>query len=151
MTDTPTPHKATPEQWEHLENGALIDRPYNSARVVLELRDRIVKLERMRETEKACILEIYDKLDKLKLDHESNWARIVKLEEAQDAAPAAEPAPAPAGSLVEVVAAIVADGIACDREEERIAPDLIVAVAGWLEHGDRECEAVRLLRREAGR
>jgi hypothetical protein len=83
MTDTPTPHRATPEQWEHLENGALIDRPYNSARVVLELRDRIIHLEQQHETAKACTLEIYERLDKLKLQHESNWSRIVKLEEAR--------------------------------------------------------------------
>jgi hypothetical protein len=100
MTDTPTPYKATPEQWEHLENGALSGRPYNSARVVLELRDRIIHLEQQHETAKACILEIYERLDKLQ--HESNWARIVKLEEAQDAAAAAEPAP-PAGALVDQI------------------------------------------------
>ena len=264
MTDTPNGHKATPEQWQHLEDGALIDRPYNSARVVLELRDRIAHLEQMRETEKAAMLDIYAKLERLKLQHESNWARIVKLEEAQEAAPAAEPAtgtpdrddlrdifykhadsadesspwleceafcdaafdvlfqyganpaappatapaaddaedmtlhtialcmvdslrclgvlpeildtlrrairepmvpgaepaPQPAGSLVEAVAALIANGIACDREEERIAVDAIAAVAEWLErhHTDRIANGSQfadLLRegldREAGR
>jgi hypothetical protein len=266
MTDTPSGHKATPEQWEHLENGALIDRPYNSARVVLELRDRIAHLEQMRETEKAAMLDIYAKLERLKLQHESNWARIVKLEEAQEAAPAAEPAAsddarqeflqelhglqeralregigprcdmvewarllwngapaaepatdelppkvghilrlaeiirkvdgkhdkgaaalaeailshprigevlpseaptpatapasAPAGSLLEVVAALIANGIACDREEERIAVDAIAAVAEWLErhhtgriaNGSQFADLLReALEREAGR
>jgi hypothetical protein len=100
MTDphTITP-RATPEQWQHLENGALSNRPYNSARIVLELRDRLTHLEQQHETAKACIAEIYERLDKLK--HESNWVRIVKLEEAQDAAAAAEPAP-PADELAEL-------------------------------------------------
>jgi hypothetical protein len=38
-------HRATPEQWEHLENGAQLERPYNSALCLLELRDRITALE----------------------------------------------------------------------------------------------------------
>jgi len=68
MTDTPTPYKATPEQWQHLENGALSNRPYNSARAVLtdtirELRDRLAHLEQQHETAKACIAEIYERLD----------------------------------------------------------------------------------------
>lgn len=46
---TNTPYRATPEQWKHLENGAMIGRPYNSALVVLELRDRIEKLEEAQE------------------------------------------------------------------------------------------------------
>jgi hypothetical protein len=106
MTDTPTPYKATPEQWQHLENGALSNRPYNSARAVLtdtirELRDRLAHLEQQHETAKACIAEIYERLDRLKLKHESNWVRIVKLEEAQDAAAADD------GELPEEVAALI--------------------------------------------
>jgi hypothetical protein len=38
-------HRATPEQWKHLENGAQLERPYNSALCLLELRDRIAALE----------------------------------------------------------------------------------------------------------
>ena len=44
MTD-PHQHRATPEQWKHLENGAQLERPYNSALCLLELRDRIAALE----------------------------------------------------------------------------------------------------------
>jgi hypothetical protein len=44
--------------------------------------ERIAALEDQRETEKACIQDIYERLDRLKVQHESNWARIVKLEEA---------------------------------------------------------------------
>jgi hypothetical protein len=83
------------------------------------------------------------------------WARLL-----WNGAPAAEPAPAPAGSLVEVVAALIANGIACDREEERIAADVIAAVAEWLErhhtgriaNGSQFADLLReALEREAGR
>jgi len=72
-------HKATPEQWAKMEQSA---DSYGSCSCLLELRDRIAALETQRETEKACIQEIYEKLDRLKVQHESNWSRIVKLEEA---------------------------------------------------------------------
>ena len=51
MTNT-TPHRATPEQWAHLEAGACHTAPWNSARVVLELRDRLAAAE-----ERICELE----------------------------------------------------------------------------------------------
>jgi hypothetical protein len=75
-------------------------------------------------------------------------------------APAATPTPAPAGSLVEVVAALIANGIACDREEEQIAVDAIAAVAERLErhhtgriaNGSQFADLLReALEREAGR
>lgn len=145
MTDTP--HKATPEQWQFITEQAVDCEA--EASCLCELRDRIAHLEAMHETKKAAILEIYAKLDKLKDGHESNWSRIVKLEEAQDA-PAAAPAPALTGSLVEVVAAVIANGIACDREEERIARDAIYKVAEWLHV--RSCwDSARNLREEADR
>jgi hypothetical protein len=65
--------------------------------------------------------------------------------------PTAAPEPAPAGSLVEVVAEVIENWIYCDHDETQVARAVIAAVAEWLEHGDRECEAVRLLRREEGR
>ena len=70
------------------------------------------------------------------------------------------PLPAPAGSLVEVVAALIANGIACDREAERIAADVIAAVAEWLErhhtgriaNGSQFADLLReALEREVGR
>ena len=71
---------ATPEQWAEMEQWAGGD--YSTAACLIEIRNRIYALEAQRETEKACIREIYDKLDRLKVQHESNWLRIVKLEEA---------------------------------------------------------------------
>jgi hypothetical protein len=89
---------------------------------------RIQKLEAQRETEKACIQEIYDKLDRLKVQHESNWSRIVKLEEAAaDHFPDAKKMVAPAGGLVERVRQ------AQDCGSERDARAAILAVAEWLE------------------
>jgi hypothetical protein len=73
-------YKATPEQWQTIEGFANQDLTVYSC--LLELRDRISALETQREAEKACIQEIYDSLDWLKVRHESNWSRIVKLEEA---------------------------------------------------------------------
>jgi hypothetical protein len=69
--------------------------------------------------------------------------------------PAPAAGPAPAGSLVGVVAEALKD-TQCESLAPRdirraYARAAIAAVAEWLEHGDRECEAVRLLRREAGR
>lgn len=78
-----------------------------------DFSDRIAALEAHRETEKACIQEIYDKLDRLKVQHESNWLRIVKLEEAADAdhfPDVKKMVPAPAGGLVERVAIAVCRG-----------------------------------------
>ena len=82
--------------------------------------DRIAALEAQRKTEKAAILEIYEKLDRLKIQHESNWARIVKLEDA------ANSSPAPGGGLVERV--MLAGGLSHD--ESRAA---ILAVAAWFD------------------
>jgi len=74
-----TNYKAAPEQWAKMEQSA---ESYGTCSCLLELRDRIAALETQRETEKAAILDIYEKLDRLKTQHESNWTRIVKLEEA---------------------------------------------------------------------
>jgi hypothetical protein len=61
---------------------------------------------------------------------------------------------------VEAVAALVANGISCDRDEERIAADAIAAVAEWLElrhtgriaNGSQFADLLReALEREVGR
>jgi hypothetical protein len=72
-----TNHKATQDQWDHAGL-----HPADNRACFLELRDRTEVLEADAISAKACILEIYDKLDRLKVQHESNWSRIVKLEEA---------------------------------------------------------------------
>jgi hypothetical protein len=94
--------------------------------------ERIAALEAQRETEKACILDIYEKLDRLKAQHEANWSRIVKLEEANHPAKP-DSSPAPAGGLVERVAdAIADDGCAADVWHD-IARAAIHAVAQWFD------------------
>jgi len=124
---------ATPEQWAEMEQWA--GGHYSTSACLIELLDRIAAMEAQRETEKACIQEIYDKLDRLKVQHESNWSRIVKLEEAlvtlkieliteRNAKPQA---PAPAGGLVERVAAAAN---CYPLDDARAA---ILAVAEWFD------------------
>jgi Txe/YoeB family toxin of Txe-Axe toxin-antitoxin module len=121
--------KATPEAWQ-LADYWVVQGSY-AAQCILELRDRIAALEAQRETEKACIQDIYEKLDRLKVQHESNWSRIVKLEDAGNHPAKPDSSPAPAGGLVERVAdAIYRNGTGDGfREEARAA---ILAVAEWL-------------------
>jgi len=97
-------HKATPEQWAAAEEYGIADLSSYAYSCILELRDRIAALEAQRETEKACIQDIYEKLDRLKVQHESNWARIVKMEAANRQG-LLDSSPAPAGGLVERAAA----------------------------------------------
>jgi hypothetical protein len=129
-----TQHKATPQAWQLADYWN--DRGSYAAQCLLELRDRIAALETQRETEKACIQDIYDKLDRLKVQHESNWSRIVKLEERPISGTVElhQQAPAPAGGLVERVAFAIDDAPNDESlrqpEEARAA---ILAVADWLE------------------
>ncbi|NBP60448.1 MAG: hypothetical protein EBU53_05005, partial [Proteobacteria bacterium] len=126
--------------------------------VLAEHIDRIAALEAEHETEKACILDIYEKLDRLKAQHEANWARIVKLEEAANHPAKPDSSPAPAGGLVERVAdAIADDGCAADVWHD-IARAAILAVSAWIEerhHADplvhTAWEAARWLREEVKR
>jgi len=55
---------------------AEVDSPsdWDYCQALAELIDRA-------ETMHACIVDIYDQLGRLKHGHESNWSRIVKLEE----------------------------------------------------------------------
>jgi hypothetical protein len=62
-------HRATPEQWATVGGW-----PTAECQCLLELRDRVLTMD-------ACIRDIYEQLDRLNTLHESNWSRIVKLEE----------------------------------------------------------------------
>jgi hypothetical protein len=96
----------------------------------------IPALEAQRETEKACILDIYERLDRLKVQHESNWSRIVKLEEAAvnssagltDSAVPADPRI----SLVSTVDQAMFDARNAETTHE-MACEVIEAVALWLD------------------
>lgn len=90
--------------------------------------ERIAALEAQRETEKAAILEIYEKLDRLKTQHEANWARIVKLEAAGNYPAKPDSSPASAGGLVERVMTAI------ERAEgDHEARAAILAVAEWFD------------------
>ena len=125
-----TPHRATPEQWKFTERQAT--QRNHTAQLLLELRDRIAALEAQRETEKACILDIYEKLDRLKTQHEANWARIVKLEEAANHPAKPDSSPAPAGGLVERVIDVLNEQTIYDSIEHT-ASAAILAVAEWFD------------------
>jgi len=101
---------------------------------------RIAALETQRETDKACILDIYEKLDRLKVQHESNWARIVKLEASANHFPdATKMVSAPTGGLVERVALAISrceDSTDWGDEVINWSPEAraaILAVADWLD------------------
>jgi hypothetical protein len=72
-------HRATLETWTNIRAKASlaeIDPPsdWDYCQGMTELRDRVLTMD-------ACIRDIYEQLDRLKTLHESNWSRIVKLEE----------------------------------------------------------------------
>ena len=82
-------HRATPENWRFQEQWAA--RGDEDSDCFLELRDRLAaaeqrisELENAKETQRVGMLDVYQHLDRLKTKHESNWSRIVKLEEAAD-------------------------------------------------------------------
>jgi len=121
---------------------------------------RIAALEAQRETEKAAILDIYEKLDRLKTQHESNWTRIVKLEEAAASRQnSLDNSPAPAGGLVSEVAwrvAAFASEAKAGDDATPTARAAILVVSAWIEerhHADPVAawEAARWLREEVER
>jgi hypothetical protein len=148
-----TQHKATPEQWQTIEGFANQDLTVYSC--LLELRDRLATLETQCETEKACILEIYEKVDWLNTRHMSNWSRIVKLEEGNHQA-ILDSSPASDGGLVERVAIAVCrcdDSSSWSEEVINWTPEAraaILAVAEWLDSVGNEISA-RWLRQEVER
>jgi hypothetical protein len=72
-------HRATLETWINIRAKASlaeVEPPsdWDYCQGLTELRDRVMTMD-------ACLREIYEQLDRLKTGHESNWARIVNLEE----------------------------------------------------------------------
>ena len=108
-------YRATPEQWEHLKNGAQLERPYNSALCLLELRARVEALEAAQQ----------DKLDRLiALDREDPTPDPAMT----------EPHPAsaemrPAGGLVERVRRAIGDDAPCSHSNARAAIREVAAAA----------------------
>jgi hypothetical protein len=108
-------HRATPDQWQTIENYAKLGIVLNSC--IVELRDRIAALEEPPQPEPTIWSAINALAD-----------RLAALESAANPRPQA---PAPAGGLVERVAGIIINGQACDHPEERTARAAILAVAEW--------------------
>ena len=86
-----TPYRATPEQWESLEND---DSTFAYEACILELRDRLAAAE-----QRICELEAGATCPHVRSSDEGT--SYCALAEQQAAPP---PEPAPAGSLVERVA-----------------------------------------------
>ena len=155
-------HKATPEQWNYQDQAAFEND--STAACILELRDTLAALEqRVQALEPRPWIrpQTPTEIDEgMRKAFREAIADGVVHPVPHGPAPAADPAPAPAGSLVEAVAALVANGISCDRDEERIAADAIAAVAEWLElrhtgriaNGSQFADLLReALEREVGR
>lgn len=119
---------AAAEQRISEQNGALLELASTVAKAGNDHEQRITELESKQDTQRVGMLDVYQHLDKLKTQHESNWSRIVKLEEAADHLQDATEK-VPAGSLVEVVQ--LAIGNAPFGPDEACAA--ILAVADWLE------------------
>jgi len=163
MTDQQ--HRATPQQWRDVRACADDIVTYST---ILELHDRIEALESTaqpnypakpdssllsrvaavidngiacdREPERiardviraeisfSCLLELRDRIKALESTAQPNYSAK------------------PDSSLLSRVAAVIDNGIACDREPERIARDVIRAVAAWLgeQKGYDSAWAIRL-------
>ena len=90
----------------------------------------------------SCLLELRDRIEALEADAKPNHSEIPDslLSQVSEAANRIRAAahmqpnyPAkPDSSLVRRVGAEIDNGIACDREPERVARDVIHAVAAWL-------------------
>jgi hypothetical protein len=80
-------HRATPEQWEHLKNGAQMERPYNSALCLLELRARVEALEAAQleqaESHRFCTDAIVRRVEALELAHRIQSGTLTSAERAE--------------------------------------------------------------------
>ena len=123
MTDT-TPHHATPEQWESLDND---DSTFAYEACILELRARVEALEVDANEDSASTHFCFDSIFK----------RLESLE-----AGAAPSKPAPVGSLVERVA--IACAKPCNKTWDDQARAAIREVAEWLRERGWENGALAL-------
>lgn len=125
-----TPHKATPGQWVRTRNWAAEGDGVIPSCLV-ELADRVKALEANQPHQQ-------DKLD-----------RLIALDRS-------DPAPAPAGGLMQAVGAAICSTADCGDTPLNWAPEAraaILAVAGWLDNGaPMACPfAARWLREEVKR
>lgn len=124
MTNTPTPHSATPEQFQLLQQtmGDLADR-------LAAAEQRISELQAAHNVETNWQSEQDDRL-RITDERLANLENVENLrQQDEDAERAAEPS-APAGSLINRVAGAMADSDPGYGKEARAA---IMAVADWLE------------------
>jgi hypothetical protein len=138
-----TPHRATPEQWEHVQISAGMKQqiPWATADCLLELRARVEALEAAPR----------DKLDRLIALDREDLTPDPAMPELRAASAEARP-----GGLVEGVAAAI-DRAPFDEglHQWDEASAAICAVATWLDrfalHGSGEyAQAAKVLRQEVG-
>jgi hypothetical protein len=135
--NTPTPHRATDEQWRSIQLWACPDgrQQYTESSCILELREalaalvrRVGALEGLTTTSLADVADAFEQA-------------------AQRLAPAAAPSP-PAGLLVEVVMRVIVNAAVADTTKGT-AQDIIAAIAEELHRrGDHGVAA--WMEREAG-
>ena len=119
-------HRATAGQWASVKASAHDVVTYST---ILELRDRIKALE----APQSGSIDL-SHLSDAELKLLANPGRFEVLEVAQPAKP--NHPEKPDSSLLKRVAAVIDNGIACDREPERIARDTIREVAAWFGEQD---------------
>ena len=154
-------HRATPQQWLAME---MDSQNFAAASTILELRDRIEALEMALQVATGTLTpaeqaKVGVVLPASSLSAAVNQAASEAFRAAStwvddvDAQPAKPNHPEiPDGSLVERVGAVIDNSTACDRDSERIARDVIRAVAAWLlKHYGGRTATTYLLEQEAER
>ena len=137
-------HRATPEQWAHVEEYSTHSSSSLSP-CVLELRDRLTALERMYETQRLATLEWGKDADKLKRWIDLHLHRIEALEAAANRQAILDSSPAPAGGLLERVA----NGISQVNAGPGVSPDVRevqarAAIRAVAEHMENRRPFIRL-------
>jgi hypothetical protein len=131
MTDQ---HRATPEQWEHVEVSAGMDKqiPWATADCLLELHARIEALEAAQleqaESNRFCTDAIVRRVEALEAAHEATAMAELRAASAEAR---------PAGGLVEQVSKRIEFGIDANQDPEGITRAAIREVAAWLRDNDR--------------
>jgi hypothetical protein len=145
-----TPHRATPEQWNDL--GAFAS---DTRACVLELRSRIEALEAVQQQVKQQVSELQTMHNTATDWRMEQDARMRALESPQQPTVKESLTHAPAGSLVERVAARIEYGIDANQDPEGIARSVIRVVASCLRQSDAVImpsrEIPRALEQEASR
>lgn len=129
-----TPHRATPEQWAHLE--ACAPEEFAGYSCILELRARIEALEAGATCPHIVSSDEGTSYCRLAEQSQDKLDRLIEMDRAK---------PAPAGSLLERVTAWVEYGIDVNQDPDDIARSAIRELAAWLRNDVAGGDGVALL------